>query len=107
MPRPRALLAPASEATALVVADLDPALLARSEAMAERPRSAATSQAYASDWRTFTTWCKGFGLSSLPAAEGQIAGGLVALRDLGLRHSSIARSYASIRATPAPPAARP
>jgi integrase len=83
---------------ALVVADIAPELLARTEAMAARPRSAATADAYRSDWRTFAEWCAGFALQALPASERTIATFLVALRERGRKHSTIARAYASIRA---------
>ena len=95
---PPALPSPVPEATALVVAELDPSLLARSEAMAERPRLPATSAAYASDWRTFAHWCAGYGLQPMPATESTIRTYLVALRDRGRRHATIARAYATIRA---------
>lgn len=87
------------ESSAIVVAKpLDVELVARAQRLAERPRSAATLRAYASDWRLWEAFCAEHGLSPLPATEGAIVAWLASLQAAGRKHSSIARAYATVRA---------
>src|SRR5215213_1815107 len=44
-------------------------------------RADTTFVAYASDWRSFATWCAALGLSPLPATPATVAGYLVDLAD--------------------------
>lgn len=39
----------------------------RRDSLSGRPRSASTRRSYASDWKTFTGWCRAAGRESLPA----------------------------------------
>jgi site-specific recombinase XerD len=57
-------------------------------------KATATRRAYRSDWRAFSSWCRGADAVDLPAAPGTVY--LAHLADTGLRASTIARRGAAI-----------
>ena len=76
---------------ALTVAEIDSAI-----GYAENEKSAATRQAYASDWRDFAAWCGSRGATALPAHQGIVAAYLSSLADSGRKASTIGRRAAAI-----------
>ena len=62
------LLLPEPDLPALLEADLDAA-----RDYAEAEKSAATREAYGSDWRIFTAWCLARGATPLPATPQTVA----------------------------------
>jgi len=62
-----------------------------------KSRSEATRRAYRSDWNTWTIWCEGQGVSSLPAASGDVCQYLVDQAETGFKVSTLSRRLASIR----------
>jgi len=73
------------------------ALVARANAYAStETRAGATQKAYATDFRSFETWCKAQGLTSMPATPATVSVYLAALAAKGKRPSTIARALAGI-----------
>ena len=64
---------------------------------AEAEKSAATREAYGSDWRIFTSWCARRGVQSLPATPATVCGFLASEAHAGRRVSTITRRAAAIR----------
>jgi len=58
--------------------------------------AASTRRAYTSDWRSFCSWCSGFGFETLPASPETVALYVTTLASSGRRPSTIARALASI-----------
>src|SRR5437660_8075536 len=57
----------------------------------EQSKAANTRRAYAADWRTFTTWCAGHQLASLPATPETVA--LFLVDHAGVRKASTLQRY--------------
>src|SRR4051812_44583080 len=57
----------------------------------EQNKAANTRRAYAADWRTFTAWCDGHQLASLPAAAETVA--LFLVDHAGVRKASTLQRY--------------
>lgn len=92
-----------SSPAAIVKIDVHGALIARERDLVERgsvnarrPLSKATERAYASDWAAFEGWCRGYGLSSLPADEPTLCVYLTHLAD-SHAYASVNRAYSAIR----------
>ena len=64
---------------------------------AENEKSAATREAYGSDWRIFTGWCSRRGATALPALPQTIAAFLASEAHAGRKVSTISRRLAAIR----------
>jgi len=96
MKRPTALVPRASVAatltTQLSIDDLNAA--AREYILAAS--SPATRRAYASDWRTFTRWCAGIGVSPMPADAATLVRYLTHLATSGKKVSTVERARAAI-----------
>src|SRR4051794_28502380 len=69
----------------------------RARSYAENAKAPATRRAYASDWRSFETWCTAAGLPSLPAAPETVAVYIAALAEKH-RPATISRHMAAIAA---------
>jgi site-specific recombinase XerD len=76
---------------ALTTAEIDSAMR-----FAEAEKSAATREAYASDWKDFSVWCFAKGATPLPAHVGIVAAYLSGLADSGRKASTIGRRAAAI-----------
>ncbi|UOQ50693.1 hypothetical protein [Hymenobacter cellulosivorans] len=55
-----------------------------------------TKEAYAGDWRRFTTWCTEYSCQSLPADVPTLVGFVTHLTELGRKTATIRRHVASI-----------
>ena len=66
---------PRRRATSAAVAERQPP----ATAAAQRPQSAHTQRAYATDWADFTAWCAAAGATALPATPQTVAGHLASL----------------------------
>ena len=86
------LLLPEPDLPALLETDLDAA-----KAFAEAEKSAATREAYGSDWRIFTSWCLARGATPLPATPQTVAAFLASEAHAGRKVSTITRRAAAIR----------
>jgi site-specific recombinase XerD len=63
----------------------------------ENSRSEATRRAYASDWRIFTAWADGRGISPLPASPEAVCTFMASQAELGVKASTLGRRLAAIR----------
>ena len=66
---------------------------------AQAEKSPATRQAYASDFRHFSSWCESVGAEPLPASGATVAAYLASLADAGLKASTINRRCTAIAYT--------
>ena len=69
----------------------------RRAAIAEAEKSAATREAYGSDWRIFTGWCLARGATALPAIPATVAAFLASEAHAGRKVRTITRRAAAIR----------
>lgn len=76
----------------LLQADID-----KAADFARLEKSEATRRAYRSDFRIFTNWCDGRGVSALPGSPETVAAFLASQAAGGIRPSTIARRVAAIR----------
>jgi site-specific recombinase XerD len=83
-----------------VASGLTPALatdLTRAAQLARKEKAAATRRAYRSDFRIFEAWCRGRGVSALPATPETVAAFLTSDVEAGSRPSTLGRRVAAIR----------
>jgi site-specific recombinase XerD len=83
-----------------VASGLTPALatdLTRAAQLARKEKAAATRRAYRSDFRIFEAWCRGRGVSALPATPETVAAFLASDVEAGSRPSTLGRRVAAIR----------
>jgi site-specific recombinase XerD len=71
--------------------------LARAAEWAREEKAAATRRAYRSDFRIFEAWCRGRGVSALPAIPETVAAFLAHDVENGTRPSTLGRRVAAIR----------
>jgi site-specific recombinase XerD len=79
-----------------VPAELAPDLTRAAE-WAREEKAAATRRAYRSDFRIFQAWCRGRGVSALPASAEAVAAFLAHDLETGSRPSTLGRRVAAIR----------
>src|SRR5262245_34741971 len=84
--------AAASPIPALLAPDLD-----KAARLARQSQAAATRKAYGSDFKIFGRWCRGRGVSALPAMPETVAAFLACEVERGVQPSTIARRVAAIR----------
>jgi site-specific recombinase XerD len=71
--------------------------LTRAAELAREEKAAATRRAYRSDFRIFEAWCRGRGVSALPAIPESVAAFLAYDVEAGARPSTLGRRVAAIR----------
>jgi site-specific recombinase XerD len=71
--------------------------LSRAAELAREEKAAATRRAYRSDFRIFEAWCRGHGVSALPASPEAVAAFLAHDVETGSRPSTLGRRVAAIR----------
>jgi hypothetical protein len=71
--------------------------LTRAAEWAREEKAAATRRAYRSDFRIFEAWCRGRGVSALPASPEAVAAFLAHDVETGSRPSTLGRRVAAIR----------
>jgi site-specific recombinase XerD len=71
--------------------------LSRAAEWAREEKAAATRRAYRSDFRIFEAWCRGRGVSALPASPEAVAAFLAHDVETGSRPSTLGRRVAAIR----------
>jgi site-specific recombinase XerD len=82
---------------ASLFAELAPDLTRASE-LARQEKAAATRRAYRSDVRIFEAWCRGGGVSALPATAETVAAFLAHDVETGTRPSPLGRRFAAFDA---------
>jgi site-specific recombinase XerD len=71
--------------------------LTRAAELAREEKAAATRRAYRSDFRIFEAWCRGRGVSALPASPETVAAFLAHDVENGTRPSTLGRRVAAVR----------
>jgi hypothetical protein len=71
--------------------------LTRAAELAREEKAAATRRAYGSDFRIFQAWCRGRGVTALPATAEAVAAFLAHDVETGTRPSTLGRRVAAIR----------